>query len=86
MSVIAIIAGRYGSLGPIGAGYTEMEYRYAEGIGKPAISFLHKDPEQIPAKKTERILESQQRLREFRRYVERKLCKHWSSPAESNVA
>jgi hypothetical protein len=79
---IVIVAGRYGSRGPSGAGYTEMEYRYAEEIGLPIIAFLHRDPEQLPAKKTERSFEGQQQLREFRAYLERKLCKLWSSPAE----
>src|SRR6516164_8508911 len=31
---IVVIAGRYGSVGPDGVGYTEMEYDYARSIGK----------------------------------------------------
>src|ERR1044071_8458243 len=37
---IVIVAGRYGSLGPAGVSYTEMEYRYAGERGKPIIAFL----------------------------------------------
>jgi len=79
---VVIVAGRYGSLSPSGVGYTEMEYRYAEEIAKPTIAFLHRDPEQLPAKKTERSPEGQRRLQQFRGYVEQKLCKHWSSATE----
>ncbi|HEV8240973.1 MAG TPA: DUF4062 domain-containing protein [Thermoanaerobaculia bacterium] len=79
---IVIVAGRYGSLNPQGIGYTEMEYRYATEIGKPTIAFLHRDPEQLPLKRTERTPEGQKLLRDFRAHVEGKLCKQWSSPAE----
>src|SRR5687768_5362627 len=40
---IAISAGRYGSIGPEGIGFTEMEYRYAVEKLKPVIGFLHRD-------------------------------------------
>jgi hypothetical protein len=79
---IVILGGRYGSLSPCGIGYTEMEYRYAEEIGKPTIAFLHRDPDQLPAKKTERTVDGQKLLRDFRKSLERKLCKYWNSPAE----
>src|SRR4249919_820551 len=45
---IVIIAGRYGTIGPSGQGYTEMEYRYAIDSGKPVIGFLHADPPSLP--------------------------------------
>jgi len=79
---IVIIAGRYGSLSASGIGYTEMEYGYAEEIGKPTIAFLHRTPEKLPADKTERRPENQQLLHNFREYVQKKLCKSWSSPQE----
>ena len=41
---IVIVGGRYGSVGPEGISYTEMEYRYALKRGKPIIAFLHKNP------------------------------------------
>src|SRR5258708_5384955 len=46
---IVISAGRYGSIGPTGQSYTEMEYRYAISINKPTIAFLHNDPLLISA-------------------------------------
>ena len=36
---VVIIAGRYGSTGPSGISYTEMEYRYAVEQGKPVVAF-----------------------------------------------
>lgn len=79
---LLIVAGRYGSLGAEGYSYTEMEYRYALESGKPIISFLHKNPGQIVADKTEQSPEGKEKLASFRAFVEKKLCKHWESPAE----
>jgi hypothetical protein len=52
---IVIIAGRYGSLGPEGLSYTEMEYRYALEQGIPTIGFLHRDPSLIPQGRCDQI-------------------------------
>lgn len=79
---ILIVAGRYGSVSPDGLSYTEMEYRYALETGKPIISFLHRNPGQIVADKTEQLQEGKEKLAEFRALVEKRLCKHWDSPAE----
>lgn len=40
---ILIIGGRYGSVGPDGISYTQMEFEYALKTGKPIISFVHKN-------------------------------------------
>lgn len=79
---ILIVAGRYGSVGPDGYSYTEMEYRYAIETGKPVISFLHRNPGQIVSNKTEQSTEGKEKLTSFRALVEKRLCKHWESPAE----
>lgn len=79
---VLILGGRYGSCGPDGLSYTEMEYRYALSIGKPTIAFLHKDPGTIQAKHCESTNEGKEKLAVFRSFVEEKLCKHWSTPAE----
>src|SRR5215813_10584151 len=39
---LVIIGGRYGSIGPDGSSYTQMEYEYALSQKKPVIAFLHK--------------------------------------------
>lgn len=79
---VLIIGGRYGSLGPEGQSYTEMEYRYALSIGKPTIAFLHRDPGKIITNKSETTEEARRKLAAFRSLAEKKLCKHWDTPHE----
>lgn len=77
---IVIIGGRYGSVRTDGISYTEMEYRYASEIGKPIIAFLHKDPGELPANKTEQTEEGRKKLDEFKELAQKKMCKYWTSP------
>lgn len=79
---LLIIGGRYGTIGPDGISYTEMEYDYAISIGKPTVAFIHKEPDKIEAGKTEKSEEGQEKLKSFKEKIEKKLCKYWSSPAE----
>jgi hypothetical protein len=79
---LLILAGRYGSLGPEGQSYTEMEYRYALERAKPIIAFTHKDPGKIILEKSETLPDGKRRLGEFRSLVEKKLCKQWDSPQD----
>jgi hypothetical protein len=79
---ILIVGGRYGSIGPEGLSYTEMEYQYAISTDKPTIAFLHRSPGQIVADKSEATAEGKQKLQTFRVSVEKKLCKHWETPQE----
>ncbi len=79
---IIIVGGRYGSLSPSGISYTEMEYDYAISQGKPVIGFIHKNPGAISASKTEDSTEGKIKLDAFRKKVEQKMCKYWSSPSE----
>lgn len=79
---VLILGGRYGSIGPEGISYTEMEYRYALATEKPTIAFLHRNPGKIIADNTESTAEGKEKLQAFRESVEKKLCKHWESPQE----
>jgi Domain of unknown function (DUF4062) len=79
---VLVIGGRYGSIGPEGTSYTEMEYRYALSIDKPTIAFIHKSPGLIPANKSEDSTDGKAKLSAFRELVQQKLCKSWSSPAD----
>lgn len=79
---VLILGGQYGSIGPEGISYTEMEYRYALSTGKPTIAFLHRSPGKIIADKSESSAEGKEKLQAFRESVEKKLCKHWESPQE----
>jgi hypothetical protein len=79
---IVVIGGRYGSLGPDGISYTEMEYRYAIETEKPVIAFLHKEPDSIPVKHTEQTDEGKNKLKDFRELSQQKVCKYWNTPSE----
>lgn len=79
---IVISAGRYGSLGPVGQSYTEMEYRYAIEVGKPVIAFLHKDPLKLVAGAVEPTDDGKKKLTDFREVLRQKVCKFWETPAE----
>jgi len=57
---ILIVGGKYGSTGPDGISYTEMEYNLAVELEKPILAFTHGEPDQIPAGKIE--LETRQDL------------------------
>ena len=79
---IVIIAGRYGSTGPDGVSYTEMEYLYAVENNKPVLAFLHGDTDAIPKKHTEETAEGQEKLRVFCDLVQKKMSKKWKTPHE----
>jgi hypothetical protein len=79
---VVVIAGRYGSVGPDGISYTEMEYDYARSIGKPTVAFLHSDPGKIPAERTEMDPGKREKLDAFRRKVRRSVVTSFSTPHE----
>jgi len=79
---LLISGGRYGSIGPHGHSYTEMEYRYANDSGKPVIAFLHKDPQLLVAGRCEQTDDGKKKLLAFRTLVQQKMCKHWDTPSD----
>lgn len=79
---VVIVAGRYGSLGPEGIGYTEMEYRYALDTKKPVIGFVHSDPGKLASERCESTEIGKKKLGEFRALVQQKPCKFWQSRKE----
>jgi hypothetical protein len=79
---LVILGGRYGSIGPGGRSYTEMEYRYALEKGKPVLGFVHRDPGGIAANRSEATQEGKARLGAFRELVQQRLCRMWDSPAD----
>ena len=79
---IVIIGGRYGSTNDEGISYTEMEYRYALETQKPIIAFLHKNPEEIKSRFTEKTQEGRERLNLFRDLAKTKLVRHWTNSSE----
>lgn len=77
---LLIIGGRYGSTNEKGISYTQMEFEYALETGKPIISFLPKNPENIPSGKCDKDTEKQQKLEKFKDLAQKKLVKYWDSP------
>jgi hypothetical protein len=79
---LVIVAGRYGSVGPDGTSYTEMEYRYAVEHNKPIISFLHQNPGTLRADRSEESAEGRSKLEGFRTLVQKRMCRMWDSPSD----
>jgi len=79
---ILVIAGRYGSIGPGGISYTEMEYDYAVSTNKPVIAFLHADPRQIKVEFSETDTESLKKLDRFRAKAKLRSYRPWTNAEE----
>ena len=79
---IVVVGGRYGSVGPDGKSFTQMEYEYAISQGKPVIAFLHKDPGKLLAEKTEKHPMAAEKLQQFLSIAKKKMVKYWTSPAD----
>jgi hypothetical protein len=79
---VVIIGGRYGSLHSSGKSFTQMEYEYAVSKQKPTIAFLHGNPGDIPADKTEPTNQGKKKLEAFRHLAKTTVVKYWSSPAD----
>lgn len=79
---MVIVAGRYGSIGPEGLSYTEMEYRYALESSKPIIGFVHRKPGDLAANRCEATDDGKVKLASLRDLVQKKMCRFWESPAD----
>lgn len=79
---LLIQGGRYGSIGPDGNSYTQMEYEYALSKGLPIISFLHSDPSKIESGKTDDDHALKEKLQEFRSLTQKKMCSFWDNPSD----
>ena len=79
---IVIVAGRYGTLDYDGLSYTQKEYNYAISKNIPVIGFLHQNPEELTVAKTDKDPKHKKKLNEFKKEVQTKLCKYWSTPKE----
>lgn len=80
---ILIIGGRYGSIEPkSGKSYTQLEFEYAISRGIPVASFYHAEPSKLPAERVESTEVGKQKLGEFKKNVQEKLCDSWKEPYE----
>lgn len=83
---VLIIGGRYGSLDEAGIGYTEKEYEYACSTRKPVIALLHENPDNLPRQKTETDGAGWEKLKAFRKKVEKgHTCVYWNNADELKV-
>lgn len=73
---VVIVAGRYGSLGPSGKSYTEMEFDYAVDSGKSILGFFHSEVDGLPASRVEKC----EALKTFTAKIKSKPCKGWTTP------
>ncbi len=77
---LLIIGGKYGSMTEEGISYTEKEYDYALEKGIKVIAFLHKCPENLPAKDSETTIETIEKLSAFRNKVSKgRLVEFWEN-------
>jgi hypothetical protein len=83
---IVILSGRYGSIGPHGLSYTEMEYDYAVSCNLPVLGFVRDDIGKIPLSLSEKSEDGREKLQTFRRKVMSRTCRKYSSPAELGMA
>jgi hypothetical protein len=81
---LLLIGGRYGSIHPeTDLSFTEMEYDYAVKQKTPVMAFLHRQPEDLPVKKSDIDEELRAKLAKFRRRVEADhAVNYWTSAAE----
>lgn len=79
---VVIVGGKYGSLTSEGISFTQKEFLYAQSKCVPCIAFIHSDPDDLPAKKTEQTEEKRRKLNDFISLLRKNLCKNWSSTHE----
>lgn len=83
---VVVVGGRYGSIGPTGKSYTEMEYDYAQEIGVPVLGFVRKDVSEISVGKSESTDEGREKLHAFREKVMSKTCRLFETPDSLGMA
>ncbi|KUI36454.1 DUF4062 domain-containing protein [Mycobacterium sp. GA-2829] len=80
---VVVVGGRYGEMDEVsGISFTEREYDYAVSTGTPVLGFLHREPETLPALKTDQNDDARKKLTAFREKVEGLPVKYFTSAAE----
>ena len=83
---IVVVAGRYGSVGPEGVSFTEMEYDYAVEKGLPVLGFVRDNIGDIPFDNTEKTDKGRKKLEAFRQKVMSRTCRKYSTASELGMA
>jgi hypothetical protein len=77
---ILVIGGKYGSINKEGISYTEKEYDYAVNIGKPILTFVYSNPENLIVNKYEVDAKRRKKLDLFRiKVTKNKLVNFWET-------
>jgi hypothetical protein len=79
---IVLVANNYGSVGPGGINYTEMEYDFAVESQVPTLGFVLNDTAPWPSEKSESSAKAQKSLSKFKSKVKSKLVNFWDSKAD----
>jgi Domain of unknown function (DUF4062) len=84
---LVIVAGRYGSCDDQGLSYTEKEYNYAIELGKPAVAFMHGNPERLLSKNVEQDDDGKKKLERFKSRIQSaRNLKFWTNELELQSA
>lgn len=76
---IVVVANKYGSIGPDGISYTEMEYDFAVNSKVPTLGFVLNDKAPWPSEKSEASAKTRKSLNAFKSKVKSKLVNFWDS-------
>lgn len=79
---VVIVANKYGSIGPDGISYTEMEYDFAIESKVPTLGFVLDDKAPWPSERGENTSKARKSLNEFKRTVKNKPVNFWSNKDE----
>ena len=79
---VVIVANKYGSIGPDGISYTEMEYDFAIESKVPTLGFVLDDKAPWPSEKSEKGTKPRKALKEFKNKVKSKLVNFWNNKDE----
>lgn len=83
---VVIVGGKYGTIGPDGKSYTEMEYDFAIGSGVPVLGFVKTDIGELPSKLVESDNKYRKLLDGFRDKVMSRTCRKFRDPLELGMA
>ncbi|MBL0608668.1 DUF4062 domain-containing protein [Aeromonas jandaei] len=76
---IVVVANKYGSIGPDGKSYTEMEYDFAVKSLVPTLGFVLNDKAPWPSERNEKSTKARAALTAFKSKVKSKLVQFWDS-------
>ena len=83
---VVIVGGKYGTIGPNGKSYTEMEYDFAIESGVPVLGFVKTDIGELLSKFVESDTEYRKLLDTFRDKIMARTCRKFRDPLELGMA